>query len=42
MLEMTREYGREMLAMCEETEAARRAHANYYLALAAQAAQSIE
>ena len=34
MLEMTREYGQEMLAMCEETEAAQRTHVNYYLALA--------
>jgi predicted ATPase/DNA-binding CsgD family transcriptional regulator len=42
MLEMTREYGREMLALCEETEAARQAHALYYLALVEQAAQAWE
>ncbi len=42
MLEMTREYGQEMLARCEETEAARQAHANYYLALAEQAAHAWE
>jgi predicted ATPase/DNA-binding CsgD family transcriptional regulator len=42
MLEMTREYGQEMLAMCEETEAARQAHAVYYLALVEQAAQAWE
>jgi hypothetical protein len=35
---MTREYGQEMLALCEETEAARQAHALYYLALVEQAA----
>jgi predicted ATPase/DNA-binding CsgD family transcriptional regulator len=42
MLEMTREYGQEMLAMCEETEAARKAHAAYYLALVEQAAHTWE
>jgi DNA-binding CsgD family transcriptional regulator/tetratricopeptide (TPR) repeat protein len=42
MLEMTREYGQEMLARCEETEAARQAHAHYYLALVEQAAQTWE
>ena len=42
MLEMTREYGQEMLARCEETEAARQAHALYYLALVEQAAQTWE
>ena len=42
MLEMTREYGQEMLAHCEETEAARRVHALYYLALVDQAAQAWE
>ena len=42
MLEMTREYGQEMLAMCKETEAARQAHAIYYLALAEQAAHAWE
>ncbi len=31
MLEMTREYGQEMLAMSEEAEAARQVHAVYYL-----------
>jgi predicted ATPase/DNA-binding CsgD family transcriptional regulator len=42
MLEMTREYGQEMLALCEETEVARQAHALYYLALGEQAAHSWE
>ena len=42
MLEMTREYGQEMLALCEETEATRLAHANYYLSLVEQAAQAWE
>jgi predicted ATPase/DNA-binding CsgD family transcriptional regulator len=42
MLEMTREYGQEMLAHCEETQAARQAHALYYLALVEQAAQAWE
>ena len=42
MLEMTREYGQEMLALCEETEAARQAHALYYLTLVEQAAQAWE
>ncbi len=42
MLELTREYGQEMLARCEETEAVRQAHAHYYLALVGQAAQSWE
>jgi len=42
MLEMTREYGQEMLAICNETEAARQAHALYYLALVEQAAQASE
>lgn len=37
MLETTREYGREALALSEEMEAARRVHADYYLALAEQA-----
>ncbi len=41
MLEMTREYGQEMLALCEETEVARQAHALYYLALVEQAAHSL-
>jgi len=42
MLEMTREYGQEMLARCEETEAAWQAHALCYLALVEQAAQTWE
>jgi predicted ATPase/DNA-binding CsgD family transcriptional regulator len=42
MLEMTREYGQEMLARCEETEATQQAHALYYLALVEQAAQAWE
>lgn len=42
MLDMTREYGQEMLAICDETEAARQAHALYYLALVEQAAQASE
>ena len=42
MLEMTREYGQEMLALCEETEVARQAHVLYYLALVEQAAQAWE
>jgi non-specific serine/threonine protein kinase len=42
MLEMTREYGQELLARCEETQAAQRAHALYYLALVEQAAQAWE
>ncbi len=42
MLEMTREYGQEMLARCEETEETRQAHALYYLALAEQAAHAWE
>ncbi len=42
MLDMTREYGQEMLAICDETEAARQAHALYYLALVEQAAQVSE
>src|SRR5207249_946865 len=40
MLEMTREYGQEMLALCEETEAARQTHALSYLALVEQAAHA--
>jgi ATP/maltotriose-dependent transcriptional regulator MalT len=39
---MTREYGQEMLAMCEETEAVRQGHADYYLLLVEQAAQAWE
>lgn len=42
MLEMTREYGQEMLALCEETEAVRQAHALSYLALVEQAAHAWE
>ena len=42
MLEMTREYGQELLALCGETEAARQAHALYYLALVEQAAHAWE
>jgi predicted ATPase/DNA-binding CsgD family transcriptional regulator len=42
MLEMTREYGQEMLSLCEETETARQAHARYYLKLSEQAAQASE
>ena len=42
MLEMTREYGQEMLALCEETEAAQQAHALYYLSLVEQAAHAWE
>jgi predicted ATPase/DNA-binding CsgD family transcriptional regulator len=42
MLEMTREYGQEMLAGYEETEEAQQAHANYYLALVEQAAHAWE
>ncbi len=42
MLEMTREYGQEMLARCEETEAVREAHAFYYLTLVEQAAHAWE
>jgi len=42
MLEMTREYGQEMLARCEEVEEARQAHALYYLALAERAAHTWE
>jgi predicted ATPase/DNA-binding CsgD family transcriptional regulator len=42
MLEMTREYGQELLTHYEETEAARQAHAHYYLALVEQAAQAWE
>lgn len=42
MLEMTREYGQEMLAHCEETETTRQAHAHCYLTLVEQAAQSWE
>jgi predicted ATPase/serine/threonine protein kinase/DNA-binding CsgD family transcriptional regulator len=37
MLETIREYGRERLAINEETEATRQAHAEYYLALAEEA-----
>lgn len=42
MLETTREYGRELLARCEETEALRQGHADYYLNLAERAAQAWE
>jgi predicted ATPase/DNA-binding CsgD family transcriptional regulator len=42
MLEMTREYGHEMLIRCEEAEAARQAHALWYLKLSEQAAQAWE
>jgi predicted ATPase/DNA-binding CsgD family transcriptional regulator len=42
MLEITREYGQEMLTLCEETEATRQAHAIYYLTLVEQAAQAWE
>ena len=42
MLEMTREYGQEMLAGCKETEETRQAHALYYLALVEQAAHAWE
>jgi predicted ATPase/DNA-binding CsgD family transcriptional regulator len=42
MLETTREYGRELIDRCEETEALRQAHAHYYLNLAERAAQAWE
>lgn len=42
MLEITREYGQELLALGEETESAREAHADYYLLLAEQAAHAWE
>jgi DNA-binding CsgD family transcriptional regulator/tetratricopeptide (TPR) repeat protein len=42
MLEMTREYGQELLALCEETAEARQAHALYYLELVEQAAYAWE
>ncbi len=42
MLETVREYGREMLARCEERETTRRLHAVYYLSLAEQAVHAWE
>jgi predicted ATPase len=42
MLEITREYGRELLARCGELEATRQSHARYYLSLAERAAQAWE
>jgi predicted ATPase/DNA-binding CsgD family transcriptional regulator len=42
MLEITREYGQEMLAVGEKMQAARQAHADYYLMLAEQAAHTWE
>ncbi len=42
MLETTREYGLEALTLSEELEATRRAHADYYLALAERAMSAWE
>ena len=42
MLETIREYGLEALAECQEVEAAKRAHAAYYLALVEEAESKME